>query len=78
MLATSDFGEEIQSEIDLCITRDRLNKASFRRKLDPISKSIIRNQNLIELLFKDISTFDAENPVIRPLEREIDVRKKTF
>ena len=37
MLATSEFGQEIQGEIDLYVTNDRLNKASFRQKLDPIS-----------------------------------------
>ena len=59
LLATSDFGQEIQRPIDLYVTQDRLNEASFRRKLDLILKNIIRNHNLIELLFKDISTFNA-------------------
>ena len=36
LLATSDFGEEIQGELDLYITNNRLNEASFRRRLDPI------------------------------------------
>ena len=31
-LTTKEFGREIQSDIDLYITRDRLNKASFKRK----------------------------------------------
>ena len=44
LFATSDFGEEILGETDLYITLDRLNDASFRRKLDPILKNIIRNQ----------------------------------
>ena len=44
LLVTSDFGEEILGETDLYITLDRLNDASFRRKLDPILKNIIRNQ----------------------------------
>ena len=34
LLATSEFGQEIQREIDFHITNDRLNEASFRRKLD--------------------------------------------
>ena len=38
LLATSDFGEEIQRELDLYVTNDRLNEASFRRRLNPISK----------------------------------------
>ena len=59
LLATSDFGLEMQRQIDLYVTQDRLNEARFRRKLDLILKNIIRNHNLIELLFKDISTFNA-------------------
>ena len=47
-LATSDFGNEIQGELKLYRTDGKLNSASFRRKLDPISKNVIRNQNPIE------------------------------
>ena len=58
------------------MTRDRIDNASFRQKLDPISKNILRRQNPIELVFEDISTFDAENPVAGSLLKEIDVGKK--
>ena len=63
LLATREFGEENQAEIDLYVTNDRLGEASFRRKLDPMSKSIIRNQNPVMLVFKDIflRTFDVRN-----------------
>ena len=37
LLATSDFAKGMQDDINLCFTRDRLNNASFRQKLDPIS-----------------------------------------
>ena len=36
-------------EKDLYVTNDRWNEASFRQKLDPISKNVIRNQNPFEL-----------------------------
>ena len=49
---------------------------SFRQKLDPISKNILRRQNPLELVFEDISTFDAENPIVGSLLREIDIKKK--
>ena len=74
--ATSNFGEEIQGELDLCVTNNRLNEASFRRRLDPISKNILRNKNPIELLFKDAKHFDPQNPVIGSLIKEVDVGKK--
>ena len=43
--------------------------------MDPISKNILRRQNPIELVFEDISTFDAENPIVGSLLREIDIKK---
>ena len=43
LLVTTEYGQEIQSDIDLHITRDGLNQASFRRKLDPIAKNVIKN-----------------------------------
>ena len=36
LLATSNFGEEIQEKLDIYVTNNRLNDASFRKRLDPI------------------------------------------
>ena len=57
LLATSDFGKETQGKLDLYLTNNRLNEASLRRRLDPISKSIITNKNAKDLLFKDVKNF---------------------
>ena len=76
ILATSDFTKSIQTDINHYVTRDRINNASFRQKLDPISKNILRRQNPLELVFEDISTFGAENPIVGSLLREIDIKKK--
>ena len=75
-MATSDFAKGMQNDINLYITHDRLNNASFRRKLDPITKNIFRRQNPLELVFKDISTFDAQNPIVGSLLRKLDIGKK--
>ena len=76
LLATCDFAKSMQTDINHYGTKDRINDASFRQKLEPISKNIIRRQNPLELVFKDISTFDSENPIVGSLLREIDIRKK--
>ena len=76
ILATSDFAKSIQTDINHYVTRDRINDASFRQKLDPISRNTLRRQNPLELVFEDISTFDAENPIVGSLLREIDLKKK--
>ena len=67
ILAISDFAKSIQIDINHYVTRDRIKDDSFRQKLDPISKNILRRQNPLELVFEDISTFDAENPIVGSL-----------
>ena len=62
--------------ISIIVTRDRIDDASFRQKLDPVSKNILRRQNPLKLVFEDISTFDLENPIEGSLLRETDSRKK--
>ena len=66
----------MQTDINHYVTRDRINDASFRQKLDPISKNILRRQNPLELVFEDISTFDAENPIVGSLLRDVDIKKR--
>ena len=34
------------------------------------------DKNLLELIFQDISTFDAQNPVVGLLLRKLDIGKK--
>ena len=57
------------------MTRGRHNQASFRRKLDPIEKSVWRKENPLALLLKGVANFDAQNPVNGSLLREIDLGK---
>ena len=76
ILATSLFAKGMQTDINHYVTRDKVNNASFRQKLDPISENILRRQNPLELVFEDISTFDAENPIVGSLLRELDVGEK--
>ena len=77
ILATSGFAKSIQTDINHYVTRDRINDASFRQRLDLISKNILRRQNPLELVFEDISTFDAENPIVGSLLREIDIKRNS-
>ena len=77
LLATSDFAKRMQDDINLYVTRDRLNNATFRQKLDQISKiPISRSRNPLKPVFQDISTFDAQNPVAGSLLRELNIGKK--
>ena len=78
ILATSDFAKSIETDINHNVTRDRTNDASFRQKLDTISDNNLRKHNLLHLVFEDISTFDAENPIVESLLREIDLKKTVW
>ena len=77
LLGTSDYARSIQSDIDFYVTRGRQNQASFRRKLDPIEKNVWKSENPLALLLKDVANFDAQNPVIGSLLREIDLGKRS-
>ena len=59
----SDIAKGMQTDINNYATRDRTNNANFSQKLDPIKKNILRRQNPLELVFEDISTFSAKNPI---------------
>ena len=76
LLATSDFPKGMQMDINHYVTRDRLNNASFRQRLDPISKNIFWHQNPLEIVFEDISTFDVQSPVAGSLLWELYIGKK--
>ena len=68
----------MQDDINMYVLCDRLNNPSFRQKLDPIAKNVFRRQKPLELVFKDISTFDAQNPIIGSLLKELDIGKKRY
>lgn len=76
LLAESDFSKAMQDDINYCVTRDTINNASFRQKLDSIAKNILKRQNPLKLVFQEISTFDAKSPIVGLLLRELDVGKK--
>ena len=54
IVGTSEFEKAMQNDINHYVTRDRINNAGFRQKLDLISKNILRRQNPLELVFEDI------------------------
>ena len=53
-LATSDFGKVLQDDINVYIAPHRFKNASFKQKLNPVTKNIFRRRNSLVLVFKDI------------------------
>ena len=76
ILATSDFAKGIQIDINHYVTRDRINNASFRQRLDPISKNILRRQNPLELVFEDISTSEFNSRKLESNRRKFIERTR--
>ena len=76
LLATRDFSKRMQDDINHYVISDRINNTSFRQKLDPMAKNTLRRQNPLELVFQDILTFNAQNPIVVSMLRELDVGKK--
>ena len=77
LVVTCDFSKGMHDDVNHYVTRDRINNVSFKQKLDPIAKNILRRQDPLEVVFQDISTFDAQNAIVGSLLRELDVGKKT-
>ena len=72
LLGTTDIGENIQEEINLVVTSDKLNDATLHNKFDTVYQNELRRQNPCKILFKGISKCDAQNPVIGTLLSEIE------
>ena len=75
LLASSEVVQSIQDDIDIIVTDGRLKHARVHHLLDPIYKKVMRKQNPFEIVFKDISKFDAQNPI--SLLSEIESGKLT-
>ena len=63
----NNFAKGTQTDINNYVTKDRINNASFKQKLDPIKNNILRRQNPLEIVFEDISFFYVENPIVGSL-----------
>ena len=72
LLTSSEIGQRLQEKIDLQVTDGKLNDARIRRQLDSMYKSVLRIQNPYEIVFKDISKFYGQNPIILWLKVRVE------
>ena len=56
-------------------THAKLNDTIIRLALDTIEKHILANPNPIQVTFKDIKKFDAQNPIIGKVLTQIETSK---
>ena len=78
LLATSDYGNEIQQDLNAIVGFDeKFNNANVRHSLDRKDEAIFRNPNPTKVTFHDMKKFDLVNPVIGKLAAQGRASKLT-
>ena len=78
MLATGDYGNEIQDDLNATVGYDeKFNNAFVRHLLDLKDEAIFCNPNPINVTFHDMKKFDLVNPVISKLATQVKASKLT-
>ena len=76
LLATNLLQDSIQENLNMIVMNGGFNDASIRRALDTKFPSIMKKPNPIEVMFKDKSKFDVQNPVVSLLITQVVDNKK--
>ena len=78
LLATSDYGQEIQDDLNAIVGYDeKFNNAIVRHVLDLKNEAVLRNPNPLNVTFQDVKKFDVVNPVIGKLATQVKASKLT-
>ena len=78
LLATSDYGREIQDNLNAVVGyNEKFNNSIVRHALDLKDEAIFCNPNLINVTFYDMKKFDQVNPVIGKLAAQVKASKLT-
>ena len=78
LLATDLSQDSIQENLDMIVTDGGFNNASIRRALDTKFPSVMKKPNPVEVIFKDKSKFDVQNPVVSLLIMQVVDNKKKY
>ena len=76
LLAADLLKDSIQENLDMILTDGGFNNASIRQALDTKFPSVMKKPNPIEVMFKDKSKFDVQNPVVGSLITQVVDNKK--
>ena len=78
LLATSDFGNEIQDDFNAIVGYDeKFTNAIVRHSLDLKDEVIFWNPNPLNVTFHDMKKFDLVNPIIGKLASQVKASKLT-
>ena len=78
LLATSDYGAEIEQNLAAVVGHDeKFNNSIERHALDLKDESIFHNSNALHVTFHDMKKFDQVNPIIGKLAAQVRASKLT-
>ena len=72
MLATSDYGRNIQGNINAVVADWKFNQAVVRRALDQKNKGVFESPISLSVMFKDAKKLDIQNPVTGNLLSQVN------
>ena len=78
LLATSDYGNEMQEDLNAIVALDeKFNNSIVRHSLDLKDQAIFRYPNPINVTVLNMKKFDLVNPVIGKLPTQVKASKLT-
>ena len=78
LLATKDYGNDIQEDLNAIVGYDEtFNNAIVRHTLDLKNRVILLNPNPLNVIFRDIKKFDQQNPIIDIIATQVKASKLT-
>ena len=76
LLATSEYGNEIQEDLNAAVGYDeKFNNVIVRHALDLKDSPIFRNPNPLNITFCGVKKFDMTTPIIGKLAAQIKTNK---
>ena len=75
MLATSDYGKNIQENINTVVADGKLNQAAARKAIDQKNKGDFESPVPLSVTLKDAKKFDIQNPIIGNLSSQVNANK---
>ena len=77
LLATSDYGKNIQENINSVVTDGQFNNVALRHLLNEKGKGVFKSQNPLAVTFKGANKFDIQNPVVGNLLSQVSASTLT-
>ena len=82
LLATEDLNKTLEDRVQLAVTHGKLNDEAAVRHVsernDPNYKFFRKNDNPLDVVYKEQAKFDIQNPIIGSLLKEINRGRQTY